>query len=226
LDGNAAAFLRAELQAQVVGLEAYRYYFYYGVSPKSFYELKSAGLAFLRPYNFFACRNATFATTAEGLQKGDFELRTFGRQGIYVGTVVDGKATPLFETADPPLPVTVATMTEDWDVDGQRINAFLCDPINFRIWAEVQTIRDVVRLYSSRIGVLQTLDELKSWGLMPFDGLGENPITGGPVLLTGTPGNILARRHFALPAGWTLQAIDLGGKPIPLPFVDYSPGHA
>jgi hypothetical protein len=221
-----ANLVRMLYQGQVLGLEANRYFFYSGMAPGSFEELDSAGLSFLRPYNFFANRTAKLSTSEAGLEDGDIVLKSFGTSGIYVGIIVNGKSLPAYQTADPPLDKTVATMTDKWVADGQWINVFLSDPANFRTWAAVQTVRDIVNLYNSRIGSLQTWDELAPWGLMPFDGIGRNPIDGGPIGTHGGPGNLIVRRRFDLPPHWAVLGIGRGGRPIPAPFAEYFPGFA
>jgi hypothetical protein len=193
--------LKMVLQASAIAHQMAEYYFFYGRSPQSFDELNGAGLAFLKPYNFYANRPAMVSSSSGGLQQGDLEIRSIGN-AIYVGTVVDGQQQRILLTADPPQNMTVVTLADP----------FLSDPVNFKIWAAQTAAKDAFSLFGW-VGSLDSLSELSDWGLLPFVGIGNNAITGGPILNQETPGNVVMERDDQ---GWRFVGIGRDGLPIPV----------
>jgi hypothetical protein len=148
------------------------------------------------------------------LQEGDYEIRTDGGNAIYVGTIQDGKPKMLFRSADPPHEQTVSGIIEGSKDRVPRIKNFLSDPVNFRIWAAQEAAYDSEGIFDSNIGTLESWSELRDWGLTPFDGIGKNPITGGPILNEKSPGNVLIQRSPT--GGWNIAGIGKDGKGIPV----------
>jgi hypothetical protein len=200
-------FAKMLLQAQALASQIGEYHFFYGTFPSSFADLDSAGLAFTRPWNPYANRTARVSTTAKGLARGDFQI--YGGCGWYIGTIGrDGKPLMIAQSDTRSVGDTVSGIPD------AAVRGFLSDRLNFRIWAAQSAADSCIAIYESNVGSLSSLDELKEWGLMPFDGIGKNPITGGPILNEKSPGNVLIQRSPT--GGWNIAGIGKDGKGIPV----------
>jgi hypothetical protein len=235
-DPKRLAHEKALLQAYVLVNEMLRFRSFYGHAPASFDQLVSAQLAFLNPYNAVKKRPARVNATGKGLEDGDFVLQggfgesaVRGRKAYFVGVVEDGKVKALVNESDrtgdavktavgrlgrrgargPKAPPLVQGQTLGVrPARGTRISR----RAEYLIWAAQQTARDAVYLYTYFVGDLEKWDELAEWGIRPFNRIGSNAITNGPLLVDDSPGNVCVKR---LPSGsWSVRGIGKDGKPI------------